>query len=131
MPSPNDRRDNPTVFVHMITIVVATIQPFLCLSFVYQNDLMQRMPLKWPMMHRTNLDHELAICIQTNVHLQMHWNCVGLIRVYLIVLSLLWLCMLVLLCLNAILNLHHIFDPRILYNLLQSSLMFSRWYWRY
>lgn len=61
MPNPNDHLYIPFAYEHMIATVVVIVPPILCLWFECQNDRMQRLLLKWPMMNHTNLDLELVI----------------------------------------------------------------------
>lgn len=96
MPNPSVHRCIQTVFEHMITIVVVIKPHLLCPWCEFQIDPMQRLPLKWPKTNHTNLDHELELWIRSICFLALHWTNVVLIRAYLIILSLLSLCALVL-----------------------------------
>lgn len=79
MPSLGDRQHIHFGGVHTIANAVATNQRIPCLLFECRNDQMQPMPLKWPMMNHTSLDHGLVWSFRSTD--RMHWMYVATILV--------------------------------------------------
>lgn len=119
MQNQDDRHRNQPAVSHTKVNAVERAQQLPCPLSECQSDRMQRMPLKWPTMNRTSLDHaprwqDLTIDFSNRNH-------VAIFQFYWIICSLLWRVASVPWCPNANPVQYHMFGPRILNISLLSS----------